>query len=235
MTENDDKEHIKLCYSLLLEALRRKGCTAVPLVRHDITTMNFKQTNSDAVEVQTFSFHLSVSILKLDEGFRNFSSLTYATPFLKGPKAPSPHITTRGSVPTHYHTKLRPHTLPHEAPSPHITTRGSVPTHYHMRLCPHTLPHEAPSAHITTRGSVLTHYHMRLHPHTLPHEAPSSHINTQGSVPPHYHTRLCPHTLPHEAPSSYITTRVCVPTHYHTRLCPHTLPHEAIECCHYLL
>ncbi|CAJ0918503.1 unnamed protein product, partial [Ranitomeya imitator] len=60
------------------------------------------------------------------------------------------HITTRCSVPPHYHTKLRPHTLPHEAPSPHITTRGSVPTHYHTRLRPHTLTHKALSPHITT-------------------------------------------------------------------------------------
>ncbi|CAJ0942090.1 unnamed protein product [Ranitomeya imitator] len=95
-------------------------------------------------------------------------------------EAPSPHITTRGSFPTHYHTRLRPHslpheapspTLPHEAPSPHITTRGSVPTHYHMRLRP-------------------PHYHTRLRPRTLPHEARSPHITTRGSVPPHYHTRL---------------------------------------------
>ncbi|CAJ0961923.1 unnamed protein product [Ranitomeya imitator] len=92
--------------------------------------------------------------------------------------APSSHITTRGSVPIHYHTKLRPHTLPHEAPSPHITTRGSVPTHYRMRLCPHTLPHKAPSPHISTRGSVPTHYHTRLPPHTLPHEALYTHITT---------------------------------------------------------
>ncbi|CAJ0938649.1 unnamed protein product, partial [Ranitomeya imitator] len=134
---------------------------------------------------------------------------------------------TRGSVPTHYHTRLCPHTLPHEAPSPHITTRGSVPTHYHTRLRPPTLPHEAPSPHITTRGSVPTHYHMRLRPHTLPHEAPSPHITTRGSVPPHYHTRLRPHTLPHEALSTHITTRGSVHTHYHTRLRPHTLPHEA--------
>ncbi|CAJ0950063.1 unnamed protein product [Ranitomeya imitator] len=87
------------------------------------------------------------------------------------------------------------------APSPHITTRGSVPAHYHTRLRPHTLPHEAPSPHITTRGSILTHYHTRLRPHTLPHEAPSLHINTQGSIPPQYHTRPRPHTLPHEAAS----------------------------------
>ncbi|CAJ0954135.1 unnamed protein product [Ranitomeya imitator] len=95
-----------------------------------------------------------------------------------------------GSVPTHYHTRLCPHTLPHEAPFPYITTRGSIPTHYHTRLRPHTLPHEAPSPHITTRGSVPTHYHTRLRPHTLPHEAPSPHITTRGSVPTHYHTRL---------------------------------------------
>ncbi|CAJ0947627.1 unnamed protein product, partial [Ranitomeya imitator] len=103
---------------------------------------------------------------------------------------PSPHITTRGSVPTHYHTMLRPPTLPQEAPSPHITTRGSVPTHYHARLLPHTLPQEAPSPHIITRGSVPTHYHTRLCPHTLPHEAPSPHITTRGSIPTHYHMRL---------------------------------------------
>ncbi|CAJ0949635.1 unnamed protein product [Ranitomeya imitator] len=52
----------------------------------DITTMNFKQKKSYAVEVQTFSFHLGVSTLKLDEGFKSFSSLTCATLFLKGPK-----------------------------------------------------------------------------------------------------------------------------------------------------
>ncbi|CAJ0968006.1 unnamed protein product [Ranitomeya imitator] len=69
----------------------------------------------------------------------------------------SPHISTRGSVPTHYHTRLHPHKLSDEAPSPHITTRGSVPAHYHTKLRPHTLPHEAPSPHITTRGSILTH------------------------------------------------------------------------------
>ncbi|CAJ0916043.1 unnamed protein product [Ranitomeya imitator] len=130
-------------------------------------------------------------------------------------------------VPTHYHTRLCRHTLPHEVLSPHITTRSSAPTHYHTRLCPHTLPHEAASPHITTRGSVPTHYHMRLHPHTLPHEASSSHITTRGCVPTHYHTRLCLHTLPHEAASPHITTRGSVPTHNHTRLRPHTLPHEA--------
>ncbi|CAJ0945010.1 unnamed protein product, partial [Ranitomeya imitator] len=149
-----------------------------------------------------------------------------------------PHITTRGCVPTHYHTRLHPHTLPYEASSSHITTRGCVPPHYHTRLHPHTLPHEAPSPtlpheaaspHITTRGSIPTHYHMRLRcvpthyhmrlcPHTLPHEVLS---------PTHYHMRLRPHTLPHEASSSHITTRGCIPTHYHTRLHPHTLPHEA--------
>ncbi|CAJ0950931.1 unnamed protein product [Ranitomeya imitator] len=111
-----------------------------------------------------------------------------------------------GSVPTHYHTRLRPHTLPHEAPSPHITTRGSIPTHYHTKLRPHTLPHDAPFSHITTRDSIPRHYHMRLCPHTLPHEAPSPQITSRGSVPPHYHTRLCPHTLPHEALSPHITT-----------------------------
>ncbi|CAJ0960258.1 unnamed protein product, partial [Ranitomeya imitator] len=104
--------------------------------------------------------------------------------------AASTHIATRGSVPTHYHTRLRPHTLPHEAASTHIATRGSVPTHYHTRLRPHTLPHEAASTHIATRGSVPTHYHTRLRPHTLPHEAASTHIATQGSVPTHYHMRL---------------------------------------------
>ncbi|CAJ0962574.1 unnamed protein product [Ranitomeya imitator] len=97
--------------------------------------------------------------------------------------APSPHITTRGSVLTHYHTRLCPHTLPHDAPSPHITTRGSVPTHYHTRLRQHTLPHEAPSPHITTRGSIPTHYHTRLRQHTLPHEAPTPHITTRGCTP----------------------------------------------------
>ncbi|CAJ0929255.1 unnamed protein product, partial [Ranitomeya imitator] len=155
-------------------------------------------------------------------------------------EAPSPHITTRGSIHTHYHMRLRPHTLSHEALSPHITTRGSVPPHYHMRLRPHTLPYEAQSPQITTRGSVLTHYHTRLRPHTLPHEAPSTyyhtrlrphtlpheaaspHITTRRSVPTHYHTRLRPHTLPHEAPSPHITTRGSVPAHYHTRLSPHT-------------
>ncbi|CAJ0938041.1 unnamed protein product, partial [Ranitomeya imitator] len=141
------------------------------------------------------------------------------------------------SIPTHYYTRLRPHslpqeapsptlpheaqspTLPHDAPYPHITTRGSVPTHYHMRLRPphyhmrlrpHTLPHEAP-----------------LRPHTLPHEAPSSHITTRGCVPTHYHMRLCPHKLPYKALSPHITTRSFIPTHYHMRLHPHTLPHEA--------
>ncbi|CAJ0943094.1 unnamed protein product, partial [Ranitomeya imitator] len=142
-------------------------------------------------------------------------------------KAPYPHITTRGSVPTHYYARLRSHTLPHEAPSPHITTRASVPTHYHARLRPPTLPREAPSTHITTRGSIQTHYHTRLRPHTLPHEAPSPHITTRGSVPTHYHARLHPHTLPHEAPSPHIITRGSVPTHYHMRLRPPTLPHEA--------
>ncbi|CAJ0968820.1 unnamed protein product [Ranitomeya imitator] len=142
-------------------------------------------------------------------------------------EAPSTHITTRGSVPAHYHTRLRPHTLPHDAPSSHITTRGSVPAHYHTRLHPHTLPHEAPSPHITTQWSVLTHYHTMLHPHTLPHEAPSPHITTRGSVHTHYHMRLHPHTLPHQAPSPHITKQGSVPTHYHMRLCPHTLPHEA--------
>ncbi|CAJ0948248.1 unnamed protein product [Ranitomeya imitator] len=132
-------------------------------------------------------------------------------------KAPSPQITTRGSVPTHYHMRLHPHTLPHEAPSPptlphkvpspHIITRGSVLTHYHTWLRPHTLPHEAPSSHITTRGSLPTHY---------PHKVPSPHIITRGSVLTHYHTWLRPHTLPHEAPSSHITTRGSLPTHYHT-------------------
>ncbi|CAJ0958396.1 unnamed protein product [Ranitomeya imitator] len=72
-------------------------------------------------------------------------------------KAPSSHITTRGSILTNYHMRLHPQTLTHEAPSPHITTRGSIPTHYHTRLHPRTLPHEAPSPHITTRGSILTH------------------------------------------------------------------------------
>ncbi|CAJ0960662.1 unnamed protein product [Ranitomeya imitator] len=124
-------------------------------------------------------------------------------------EAASPHITTRGCVPTHYHTRLRPHTLPHEAASPHITTRGFILTHYHTRLCPHTLPHEAASPHITTRGS-----------------AASPHITTWGSVPTHYHTRLRPHTLPHEPLSPYITIRGSVPTHYHMRIRPHTLPHE---------
>ncbi|CAJ0962813.1 unnamed protein product [Ranitomeya imitator] len=76
------------------------------------------------------------------------------------------------ALPPHYHTKLRPHTLPNEAPSPHITTRGCVPTHYHTRLRPHIIPHEAPSPHITTRGSIPTHYHTRLRPPTLPHELP---------------------------------------------------------------
>ncbi|CAJ0967919.1 unnamed protein product [Ranitomeya imitator] len=95
----------------------------------------------------------------------------------------------------------------HEAPSPHITTRGSIHTHYHMRLRPHTLPHEAPSPHITTRGSVPTHYHTMLRPHTLPHEAPSPHITTRGCVSPHYHMRLCPPILPHEAQSTHIATR----------------------------
>ncbi|CAJ0933413.1 unnamed protein product, partial [Ranitomeya imitator] len=83
--------------------------------------------------------------------------------------APFPHTTTRGSVTSHYHTRLRPDTLPQEAPFPHITTRGSVTSHYHTRLRPNTLPQEAPSSHITTRGSIPTHYHMRLRPHTLPH------------------------------------------------------------------
>ncbi|CAJ0952486.1 unnamed protein product, partial [Ranitomeya imitator] len=89
-----------------------------------------------------------------------------------------------GFVPTHYHTRLCPHTLPHDAPSSHITTRCSVLTHYHKRLHPHTLPHEAPSTHITTRGSVLTHYHTRLCP---------PHITKRGSVPTHYHTQQFNH------------------------------------------
>ncbi|CAJ0935360.1 unnamed protein product, partial [Ranitomeya imitator] len=137
--------------------------------------------------------------------------------------------TPEGSVLTHYHTRLRPHTLPHEAASPHITSRGSVPTCYHTRLCPHTLPQEAVSPHITTRGSVPPHYYTRLHPHTLPHEALSPHITTRGFVLTHYHTRLCPHTLPHEALSPHITTQGSVPPHYHTRLRPHTLPHESLS------
>ncbi|CAJ0955961.1 unnamed protein product, partial [Ranitomeya imitator] len=66
--------------------------------------------------------------------------------------------------------RLRPHTLPHEASSSRITTRGCVPTHYHTKLRPYTLPHEALSPHITTRGCVPTHYHTRFRPHTLPHE-----------------------------------------------------------------
>ncbi|CAJ0967625.1 unnamed protein product [Ranitomeya imitator] len=104
-----------------------------------------------------------------------------------------PHITTRGCVlthyhtrprPPHYHTRLRPHTLPHEAPSPHISTRGF------------------PSPHITTRGSIPTHYHTRLRPHTLPCEAPSPHITTRGSVLTHYHTRLRPSHRPQENPDN---------------------------------
>ncbi|CAJ0946816.1 unnamed protein product [Ranitomeya imitator] len=116
--------------------------------------------------------------------------------------------TRRGCIPTYYHMRLRPHTLPHKAASPH------------------TLPHEAASPHITTRGSVPTHYHTRLRPHTLPHEALSHHITTRGFVLTHYHTRLCPHTLPQVALSPHITTQGYVPTHYHTKLCPPTLPHE---------
>ncbi|CAJ0937099.1 unnamed protein product [Ranitomeya imitator] len=121
------------------------------------------------------------------------------------------HITTynpvhthyhMSSILTHYHTRLRPHTLPHKAPSPHITTRCSVLTHYHTRLHPYTLPHEAPSTHITTRAPVLTYYHTMLQ---------STHITTRGSIPTNYLTRLRPHTLPHEA---------SVPTHYHTMLRP---------------
>ncbi|CAJ0938852.1 unnamed protein product [Ranitomeya imitator] len=87
-------------------------------------------------------------------------------------------ICKESSVPTHYHMRLRPHTLPHEAPSTHITTQCSVLTHYHTMLRPHTLPHEAPSPHITTRCSILTHCHTRLRPRTLPHDAPSPHITT---------------------------------------------------------
>ncbi|CAJ0940480.1 unnamed protein product [Ranitomeya imitator] len=36
-----------LCYSLLLEALRRKGCTAVPLVRHDIRVLQDTAVDMD--------------------------------------------------------------------------------------------------------------------------------------------------------------------------------------------
>ncbi|CAJ0930520.1 unnamed protein product, partial [Ranitomeya imitator] len=104
-------------------------------------------------------------------------------------------------------------TLPHEAPFPHITTRGSVPQHYHTRLRSPTLPHEAPFPHITTRGSVPPHYHTRFRSPTLPHEAPFPHITTRGSVPPHYHTRLRSPTLPHEASFPHITTRGSVSNH----------------------
>ncbi|CAJ0965520.1 unnamed protein product, partial [Ranitomeya imitator] len=84
-----------------------------------------------------------------------------------------PHTLPHVALSPHYHMRLRPHTLPHEAPSSHITTRGSVlthyhtklrpPTHYHTKLHPHTLPHEALSPHITTRGSVLTLLAMSRH------------------------------------------------------------------------
>ncbi|CAJ0959925.1 unnamed protein product [Ranitomeya imitator] len=57
----------QLCYSLLLEALRRKGCTAVPLVRHDIRVLQDTAVDMDIQALCSSMDNLVINVQKIQD------------------------------------------------------------------------------------------------------------------------------------------------------------------------